>query len=111
MQITAQDVHLLIVEDSEDDALLLLRELRRGGLNPIWERVDSPSALQQALLRGGWDAVLCDDSLPQINGLTSLAMVRAKYPDLPFFLVSGTLSEELAGSAIDAGVTDSIIKG
>ena len=111
MQITAQDVHLLIVEDSEDDALLLLRELRRGGLNPIWERVDSPSGLQHALLQGGWDAVLCDDSLPQINGLTSLAMVRSKYPDLPFFLVSGTLSEELAGSAIDAGVTDSITKG
>lgn len=49
--------------------------------------------------------------MPELNGLTALAMVRAKYPDLPFFLVSGTISEDLAGSAIDAGATDSIVKG
>jgi len=76
MQTTGLDVHLLIVEDSEEDTLLLVREIRRGGLNPVWERVHSVATLNHALLRGAWDAVLSDDALPQMNGLTALAMVQ-----------------------------------
>ena len=110
MQTTGLDVHLLIVEDSEEDTLLLVREIRRGGLNPVWERVHSVATLNHALLRGAWDAVLSDDALPQMNGLTALAMVRAQYPELPFFLVAGSLPEDLAGAAIDAGATDCFSK-
>jgi PAS domain S-box-containing protein len=111
METSRQDVHLLIIEDSEEDTLLLVREIRRGGLNPVWERVCSSSALERALVRGSWDLVISDDALPEMNGLTALAMVRGRYPDLPFFLVSGSLSEDLAGAAIDAGATDCIAKG
>ena len=77
-------LRVLIVEDSEDDADLLLRELRRGGYAPAFERVDTPGAMRAALDRNSWDIVLSDFSLPQFSGLAALALLQERGPDLPF---------------------------
>ncbi|MFO0604297.1 MAG: response regulator, partial [Polyangiales bacterium] len=76
-------VRVLMVEDSEDDAALVLRALRRGGLAPEHERVDTEPALRAALARGGWDVVLSDFRMPRFNGLEAFAVARAEAPDVP----------------------------
>ncbi|HEX5505472.1 MAG TPA: PAS domain S-box protein, partial [Thermomicrobiales bacterium] len=102
---------VLIVEDSEDDALLLLRELRRG-YQPITHlRVDSAAALTAALERRTWEIVLADYALPRFGGLVALRLVRERGLDLPFILVSGVVGEELAVEAMRAGAHDYIAKG
>lgn len=104
-------LRLLLVEDAEDDALLIERELRKGGLDPFMERVESLDALERALASGPWDAVLADFKLPGFTGLDALRLVQAKDLDLPFLLVSGVLGEETAVEAMKAGVHDYIRKG
>lgn len=102
---------VLIVEDSEDDALLLLRELRRG-YQPIRHlRVDSAAALTAALDRQAWEIVLADYALPRFSGLAALRLVRERELDLPFILVSGVVGEEIAVEAMKAGAHDYITKG
>ena len=68
-------LRVLIVEDCEDDAELLLRELRRGGFDPLFERVETPQAMGVALARQDWDIIVSDYSLPQFSGLAALALL------------------------------------
>src|SRR5713101_1539141 len=89
-------LRVLIVEDCEDDAALLLRELRRGGYAPSFERVDTPGAMSAALDRQTWDLVVADYSLPQFSGLAALALLQERGLDLPFIILSGTIGEETA---------------
>jgi len=107
----AQSLRLLIIEDSEDDALLLVRELRRGGFDPDFVRIETPQALESALDANTWDAVIADYSLPAFTGLDALRSIRARGLDLPFILVSGVIGEERAVEAMKAGAHDYIIKG
>ena len=104
-------LRVLIAEDSEDDALLLVRELKRGGYEPIHERVASATAMAAALDRQGWDLVIGDHSMPHFGGLAALALVRERGLDVPFICVSGTISEEMAVAAMKAGANDWVTKG
>ena len=104
-------LRVLIAEDSEDDALLLVRELKRGGYEPIHERVASATAMAAALDRQGWDLVIGDHSMPHFGGLAALALVRERALDVPFICVSGTISEEMAVAAMKAGANDWVTKG
>jgi len=104
-------LHVLIVEDSEDDALLLVRELRRGGFEPAFERVDTPDALRAALGRQEWDILFADYSMPHFSGTAALALVRERGLDLPFIFVSGTIGEDTAVEAMRAGAQDYVTKG
>ena len=104
-------LHVLIVEDMEDDALLLLRELRKGGYEVSHERVDTPEAMKVALDRGGWDCVFSDYSMPRFSGLAALALVKQRELDVPFIIVSGTIGEEVAVEAMKSGAHDYIMKG
>jgi len=104
-------LRLLIIEDSEDDALLLLRELQLGGYDVSYERVDSPAALSAALDRQEWDLVVSDHSMPHFSGTDALHLVREKGSDLPLIFVSGTLGEEAAVAALKEGAQDYLIKG
>lgn len=108
--IMPRTLRLLLVEDSENDTLLLLNHLQQSGYVVDWSRVENASALRAALDCGPWDVVLSDDSLPQFNGLEALAMVRAKAPELPFILVSGTIDEGVAAAAKEAGVDEYVMK-
>ncbi|HXI64874.1 MAG TPA: response regulator [Gemmatimonadales bacterium] len=104
-------LRVLIVEDSEEDALLLVRELRRGGYEAAYERVDSPSAVRATLARETWDLVISDYNIPGFGGLEALALVRDRGLDIPFIFVSGTISEDQAVAAMKAGASDYFAKG
>jgi light-regulated signal transduction histidine kinase (bacteriophytochrome) len=106
-----KQLHLLIVEDSEDDALLLLRELKRGGYELVSERVETPEAMKAALEKGGWDVIISDYVLPRFSGLTALNILKESGQDLPFIIVSGKIGEDIAVGAMTAGAHDYIIKG
>jgi signal transduction histidine kinase len=101
----AERLNVLIVEDSDDDRDLILRELGRAGLEAIWTQVATPATLREALAHP-WDVVLCDYHLPGFGGLEALAIVRAHDVDLPLIIVSGTLGEEAAVEAMKAGAND-----
>jgi diguanylate cyclase (GGDEF)-like protein len=103
-------LRLLIVEDTQDDALLLVRNLRKGGFLPEWQRVETAEALRAALAAGNWDFVISDYTLPEFDGLQALAIVREHDPDLPFIIVSGNFGEEVAVGAMRAGAQDYLLK-
>jgi diguanylate cyclase (GGDEF)-like protein/PAS domain S-box-containing protein len=102
-------IRLLIIEDSEDDAALVRRLLRRSGYQVESERVDSAPGLTQAL-RKKWDLVIADHSMPQFSGLEALKMVRRVNREIPFIFVSGTIGEETATEAMRVGAQDYLLK-
>jgi PAS domain S-box-containing protein len=106
----AGDLRVLVVDDSEDDYELVLRELRRGGISPHARRVDSEQDLRAAL-KEPWDIVIADWSLPGFDGLSAFKIVRELDAYLPFIIVSGTVDEDIAVTALKAGVHDFVGKG
>jgi PAS domain S-box-containing protein len=104
-------LHVLIVEDSEADAELVLRELQRGGYEVEYERVERRLAMEQALSRNKWDVILCDYSMPQFSAMDALETLKASGLDIPFLIVSGTIDEETAVTALKAGAHDFLLKG
>ena len=103
-------LRVLIVEDQEDDAALMLRELRRAQFEPEYERVETEDELTSALGQGGWDIVLSDHGLPRFNSLQALNMVHESGLDVPFIIVSGSIGEDLAVAAMKSGAHDYIMK-
>jgi len=103
-------LRLLLVEDSEDDALLVERQLRRGGYRPHIQRVDTADAMSEALSENRWDIVITDHNLPNFDAHQALALVRKNNPDLPVIIVSGSIGEEIAVEAMKAGANDYIMK-
>ncbi len=102
--------YILHLEDSADDAEIVADALSDGGLRCYIERVDQRDTFLSALDSREWDVVIADYSLPSFDGLSALVLVRERYPDLPFILVSGTLGEEAAVEALKSGANDYIIK-
>ena len=89
-------LRVLIVEDSVDDAKLLMRELQRGGYGLVCKRVDTAEAMRAVLAQQTWDLVVSDDSMPQFDSLAALNVLQASGADIPFIIVSGTIGEERA---------------
>ncbi len=106
----SKPLRLLFVEDSEDDAVLLARSLERAGYGVSWERVDRPEALRGALIRGPWDAVLTDHSMPHFDSFAALALLKSTGIDVPFLVVSGSISEGTAVALMHAGAHDFVPK-
>ena len=104
-------LRLLIIEDSEDDALLLERELTKNGYDLSCERVDTPEAVKEALATKTWDLIISDFVMPHFSGLDALRIVKERSVDIPFIIVSGKVGEETAVEAMRAGANDYIIKG
>ena len=105
-----KQLRTLIVEDSENDALLLVGELVRGGYDVESERVDTQGAMAIALDGREWDIVLSDYVMPQFSGLAALKLLQEKGYDLPFIIVSGKIGEDVAVDAMKAGAHDYIMK-
>lgn len=103
-------LRLLLVEDSDDDAELVTRELTRGGYALDCTRVETQADFKAALGSGEWDVILSDYSLPAYDGLTALADLRATGKDVPFILVSGTIGEAGAVATMKAGARDYVLK-
>jgi diguanylate cyclase (GGDEF)-like protein/PAS domain S-box-containing protein len=105
-----ESLRALIVEDSDDDLVLLLRSLRRGGFEPEWIQVQTAAAFESALAQGNWDVVLSDYQLPQFNAPAALGLLRRSPWDLPFIVVSGTVGEATAVDMMRAGAHDYVMK-
>jgi PAS domain S-box-containing protein len=106
----SRDLRLLMVEDSEADASLLVRELKRGGYRVSFERVQTAPALRAALKNGAWDLIVSDCGMPAFNALTALSIARAEGSDIPFIVLSGTLDEDDAVEVLRAGANDFLTK-
>ena len=104
-------LRLLIIEDSEDDAEIVLRALRQDDYDPAWERVDTAEGMQSALARQDWDIIISDHSMPIFSAPAALALLRRTGRDIPFIIVSGSIGEEQAVQAMKLGAKDYILKG
>ena len=107
----SKPLRLLIVEDSEDDALLMVRELRRVAYDVDFERVDTPEAMTSALASRTWDLVIADYSMPHFNGIDALELLKESDLDIPFIFVSGAVGEDTAVAAMKSGAHDYVMKG
>ena len=104
-------LRVLIVEDSEFDAQMMVSLLRKGGYDVTVERVETREAMQAALTQRAWDVVLSDYNLPDFNAPSALSLLRETGLDLPFLIVSGGIGEDIAVGAMKAGAHDYLMKG
>ena len=93
-----------------DDTVLLAAELQRGGLDLVYERVETTASMQAALEVHDWDLIICDYSMPHFAGSAALALYQQKGLDIPFISVSGTVGEETVAEMIKAGAHDYMMK-
>jgi len=107
----ARPLRVLILEDQENDAELLLRELRRQSYEPVYTRVDSGPAMSEALEREAWEIIISDYAMPQFTAMNAMEILRRHGLDLPFIIVSGTIGEETAAIAMKSGAHDFLTKG
>jgi signal transduction histidine kinase len=107
----SKPLRVLLVEDSPDDADLLILTLQRGGYDLTVHRVETAKEMSEALNSQRWDVVLSDYSLPTFSAPDALATLQREGQDLPFIIVSGTVGEEVAVTALRAGAHDFLIKG
>ena len=104
-----EGLRVLLVEDSVDDALLVLRELERGGFAPLSRRVQTEAELRDAL-REDWQIAIVDYRLPGFAGAAALQLIRELGQDLPAILVSGTVGEQVVAETMKAGAADYLLK-
>lgn len=107
---TRPTLRLLVIEDSEDDAFLLLYRFRESGYGCVSTRVDNAQEMRRALIEQSWDAVLSDHSMPQFSAFAALRLLQDMNIDLPFIIVSGVIDEETAITAMRAGAHDYLSK-
>lgn len=105
-----QPLRVLIIEDSEDDTLLLVRKLQQGGYEPSFERVDSAQTMAAVLAAKPWDIILADYSMPYFSGAAALQLLKETELDIPFIFVSGTIGEDTAVAGMKAGAQDYLMK-
>ncbi len=103
-------LRVLILEDSEDDTLLALRELKRGGFDAAAERVSSEKGLKDALSRQEWDLVISDHNMPGFSSFDAIRIVREHGLDTPLIIVSGSIGEEMAVASMKSGAHDFVMK-
>lgn len=101
---------VLIVEDSEADAILIVRLLRKVGYDVLYRRIEDEDHMKDALRTQNWDIVIADYNLPQFNGFEALRVLQKTGLDIPFILVSGTIGEETAAAIMKAGAHDYLRK-
>ncbi len=106
----SKELSLLLVEDSDSDAALLVRELTLAGYEVHWKRVESSSDFCSALDSEPWNVILCDYSVPGFDGLAALRIFNDHHLDIPFIFVSGTISEDTAVDAMRSGAHDYVMK-
>lgn len=107
----SKPLHILLVEDSEADAELLLAELRIKGFQPVCRRIQTAAEMLPALQEHEWDVVVSDYFLPQFSGLEALKILSESKTNVPFIMVSGLCGEEVAVEVMKRGAADFILKG
>lgn len=110
-EISGYPLRVLIVEDSEDDSILLIREIQKGGFRPKYQRVDTEHSIIKALRESPWDIILCDYNLPGFDAPAVINLIKKEQIETPVIIVSGTIGEEKAVECLKLGAQDYIIKG
>jgi two-component system sensor histidine kinase VicK len=105
-----EPLQVLIVEDSQEDTFLIVRELKHGGFEVIFERVDTAAAMQAALDAKSWDIIVSDYSMPQFGGAQALKLYQRQRSDIPFIVVSGAIGEDRAVEIVKAGAHNYVNK-
>jgi len=103
-------LRVLLIEDSEDDAVLILRELRKAGYTPVSERVETESTMKSALSSQQWDVILSDYNMPEFCAAEALSVYRECGIEIPFIIVSGAVGEEKAVQLMKEGAHDYVMK-
>ena len=106
-----QPLRALLVEDNEDDSLLVIRELKKGGYNLVYERVETAAEMKKALNEKTWDIILCDYKLPKFSAPKAIELLKETGTDIPLIVISGTIGEETAIDCMKAGARDFFMKG
>lgn len=106
----AISLRLLMVEDSEDDVLLLLHHLRKGGYEITHQQVETAADMAAALKTHPWDLVIADYFMPKFTALAALHLLQAQGLDIPFIVVSGIMGEDTAVTIMKAGAHDYLLK-
>lgn len=101
---------VLVIEDNEDDAALLVRYLQNCGFDPRWQRVDTEIGLAEAVEDRRWDLVLCDLSMPRLTPIRAVDCVRKVNPEIPIIIVTGDITEDVAVRLIQHGIQDIVLK-
>jgi two-component system sensor histidine kinase UhpB len=110
MKSVNRPLQILLVEDSENDALLLQLAIERSGAKCVCSRVQTAQEMAAAIESQNWDAIIADYVLPNFGGLEALALVKEKGLDVPFIIVSGHITEDTAVAAMKAGAHDYVMK-
>jgi len=105
-----QDLKIIIVEDSDDDAVLIRRKIRKGGYRPTIIRVDSASSRRIALAEKDWDLVLSDHAMPGFSAAGALRVIKECGVKIPFITVTGEINEETADSLFRNGSVGLVLK-
>jgi PAS domain S-box-containing protein len=105
-----QSIRILMVEDSEDDTQLLIRNLKKGGYNTVYERVETAVAMKKTLQEKEWEVILCDYKMPRFSVPSAIDVLKSTKIDIPFIVVSGTIGEETAVECMRLGAHDYIMK-
>lgn len=105
-----EKINVLILEDQENDALLLLRELKKSDFIVNHKRIETPDDMQAALQSEKWDVIVSDYAMPRFDALAALSILIQSGQDIPFIVVSGTIGEETAVEAMKAGANDYLMK-
>jgi sigma-B regulation protein RsbU (phosphoserine phosphatase) len=104
-------LRVLIIEDSEFDARILVSTLKQGGYQPAFQRVETAEALRAALANETWDIILSDYNMPSFSAPEALKIVQDSGLDVPFIIISGGIGEDVAVGAMKAGANDYLMKG
>src|SRR5208337_88463 len=106
-----QSLQVLMIDDSENDVLLIIRQLKKGGYNPVYERVETAAAMKKALKEKQWDIILCDYKMPKFNAPSAIAVLKSANIDIPLIIVSGTIGEDVAIECMRLGAHGYIMNG
>ena len=104
-------LRVLIIDDSEQDALLIIRELEKDGYHPFYERVETADAMKKALQEKQWDMILCDSNLQKFDAPSAIAVLKETNIDIPLIIISGSIGEDAAAEYMRIGAKDFITKG
>ncbi|GEM_PF-957838 len=108
--VPATSLRVLLVEDNEADAELILRALTRGGYDVTFARVDTEEQMRTELARVEWDIVIADYYLSTLDGMAALKLLQSSGKAIPFILISGTVDDETAIEVVRAGARDYVRK-
>jgi PAS domain S-box-containing protein len=105
-----QPLRVLIIDDSEDDALLIIREIKKSGYDPLYKRVETADDMKTSLQENQWDIILCDYKMPRFSAPAAITLLKETNIDIPIIIISGTIGEETAVECMRLGAHDYIMK-